>query len=579
MVVAPARYVSTSEIQSAAEMLADLTSDLDKAVDFYAGGGGGSLGMKWGGLDVVGALNHNATCIDTHQVNFPKTEHYLADIFRLNPELMRHMKARVGWFSPSCVFHSIARGGRPCNEQERAHAEQMPRFCYVLNLEVIFVENVKEFVKWGPLIEKRDRHGRIVREWNKQTQEWDIPLVPDPKRRGEYYNDWVQAMKSMGYCNYEFAFLNAADFGTPQSRVRYFGIFTRGMPIVWPKPTHQQQGLAGLPQWRGVQECLQLHKKGKSIFNRTRTSKKKGTRPVPLADNTLKRILTGLRMLVEGAVGKEAGCLAHYYSGGGQLSTLGAPCPALLTNPHARLLQIERVPHLLAGKTFRLALPAPECCQLLYKNNGIRVNDSAVRSMRLLDVPAFTATTNGGNQFIMTYYRHGGIRWPQQSSATVTTKDRLAKVQAEGFLFNQQFTNTPRLLNEVARTLVASRRHQYLAQIARSGPSHLAPLPTDSAVMRELKLFCLANGITDVFMRMLFVQELKLIMGFPADYQLLGGQTEQKKMLGNAVCPAVAAALTSAMLPGLRKWRGVRLRPLNPAVLMRTHQTTLFNAA
>ena len=254
----------------------------------------------------------------------------------------------------------------------------------------------------------------------------------------------------------------------------------------------------------------------------------------------------------------------------------------MLTNPHARLLQVQRgmSPGWLASKSFRLALPDPEtCCQLLYKNNGIRANDTAARSMRLLDIPSFTATTNGGNQFLMTYYRHGGVRWPQQPSATVTTKDRLAKVHAEGFLFNQQFANGPRLLDEVARTIVASRRHQYLAQISRTGPAHLEPLPGDSPVMRELKLFCLASGITDVYMRMLFVQELKLIMGFPTDYELLGSQTEQKKMLGNAVCPDVAQALASAMLPGLQRWRGVRLRPLDPAVFLRTQQATLFNAA
>jgi DNA (cytosine-5)-methyltransferase 1 len=273
MVVSPA-FNATST-------LADTSAALVKAVDFYAGGGGGSLGMKRAGLQVIGALNHNENCINTHQVNFPQTEHYLADIFRMNPALMQHMEPRVGWFSPSCVFHSIARGGRSCDAQERAHAEQMPRFCYALNLEVVFVENVKEFVNWGRLMQKRDRAGKVVREWNKKTLEWDIPLVPDPKYKGEYYTDWVQAMKSMGYTNYEFKYLNAADYGTPQSRLRYFGIFTRGMPIVWPKPTHQQNGLNGLPKWRGVRECLDLQKKGKSIFNRTKTSKKKGTRPAP----------------------------------------------------------------------------------------------------------------------------------------------------------------------------------------------------------------------------------------------------------------------------------------------------------
>jgi DNA (cytosine-5)-methyltransferase 1 len=530
-----------------------------RGIDFFAGGGGGTLGMKEGGINVVGALNHDETAIRTHAQNFPETEHHLADIFKKCSEDLP--AARIGWFSPSCVFHSIARGGRSCNEQERAHAEQMPRFCYGLNLELVYVENVWEFIKWGPLVPKRDKQGNIVREWNKQTQEWDIPMVPDKTRQGEYYRDWLQAMKSMGYTNYEFRKINAADYGTPQSRERYFGIFTRGMPITWPEPTHDQHGRYGRAKWRGVRECLQLHKKGRSIFNRTKTSKKKGTRPAPLAENTLKRILAGLQKLVEGAVGKEGGFLTHYYSGG-QLSALGAPCPALLTNPHARLIQVQRFPK-----------------QFLYQNNGTRDNDRASRSVHLLKWPTRTVTANGGNQFLMTYYRHGGIRLLGQPGATVTTKDRLAKVEASGFLFNQQFSNGPRSLEAVARTVVASRRHPYLAQVSCLGAGLMEPLATDSAVMLELKAYCRQHGITNVFMRMLFVDELKLVMGFPADYHLLGTETEQKKMLGNAVVPAVAAALTRAMLPALHAWRNRRLRPLRKTEILRYEQGTLFQQA
>lgn len=36
-------------------------------------------------------------------------------------------------------------------------------------------------------------------------------------------------------------------------------------------------------------------------------------------------------------------------------------------------------------------------------------------------------------------------------------------------------------------------------------------------------------------MRMLKVDELKRIMGFPSDYILIGTQSEQKKYIGNAV--------------------------------------------
>lgn len=43
--------------------------------------------------------------------------------------------------------------------------------------------------------------------------------------------------------------------------------------------------------------------------------------------------------------------------------------------------------------------------------------------------------------------------------------------------------------------------------------------------------------------RMLIIDELLRIQGFPDGYQLEGTQTERKKFIGNAVVPLVAKAL------------------------------------
>ena len=53
--------------------------------------------------------------------------------------------------------------------------------------------------------------------------------------------------------------------------------------------------------------------------------------------------------------------------------------------------------------------------------------------------------------------------------------------------------------------------------------------------MVEIKLFMAMYGITDIKMRMLNETELKLIMGFPREYVLIGTQAEKKKYIGNAV--------------------------------------------
>lgn len=50
-------------------------------------------------------------------------------------------------------------------------------------------------------------------------------------------------------------------------------------------------------------------------------------------------------------------------------------------------------------------------------------------------------------------------------------------------------------------------------------------------------------GIVDIKMRMLVIDELLRIQGFPDGYQMEGTQTERKKFIGNAVVPLVAKAL------------------------------------
>lgn len=574
----------------------EIVTDEIEAIDLLCGGGGASEGMKQAGWKVVACLNHSDVAINSHQVNFPWTLHIKADLRaawqKSNP------KADIVWISPACTFHSIANGGDATDEQSRAHAEEAMRYGVETNASCILVENVKEFPKWGPTQDKLDRHGKPVYKRNKETGELERVRVAIKKREGEYYRQWVKAMKETGYVNYENELLDAADFGVPQRRIRYFGIFTRaGVPIRWPRPTHSKDGVRGLLPWRPVRDCLDLSKKGRSVFNRTRTSKK-GTRPDPLSDKTLRRIIAGLRKFVFGEQ-----FLTHYYSGGGQLSSLDTVLPTLTTNPHARLIS-----------------------PMLFQNNGVRPNDSAERMMRSLDQPTSTLTTNGGNlnlltpepmrflhkrtsnppsgkpgkgadidlpaptlatgfhpdlvtvqPFVHTYYGHGSVRTLDEPCPTIPTKDRVGLCQPQGFLFSHVHTNEPWGMEQPTRTIVASRRHQYVVQVLRGCPQ-LQPQPGDSVTMRLLKALCRRFGIADIFMRMLYVPELKLIMGFRSDYHLGGSATQQKEMLGNAVCPAVARALAEAMTPSALKARKLPLPALRMSSVVRWEQGNLFAA-
>ncbi|MET4106018.1 DNA cytosine methyltransferase [Hymenobacter sp. UYP22] len=533
----------------------EIVKDIE-AVDLLCGGGGASEGMKQAGWKVVACLNHSEVAIDSHQVNFPQALHLRADLraawHKSNP------KADIVWISPACTFHSIANGGDATDEQSRAHAEEAMRYGVETNASCILVENVKEFPQWGPTEDKLDRHGKPVYKRNKETGELERVRVAIKKRKGEYYNQWLKAMKDTGYVNYECKLLDAADYGVPQRRIRYFGIFTRlGVPIRWPQPTHGKDGVHGLLPWRPVRECLDLSKKGRSVFNRTKTSKK-GTRPDPLSDKTLRRIIAGLRKFVFGQQ-----FLTHYYSGGGQLSSLDTVLPTLTTNPHARLI-------------------TPEPMHFLHKRTSNPPSGKPGKGADI-DLPAPTLATCFQpdlvtvQPFVHTYYGNGSVRTLNEPCPTIPTKDRVGLCQPEGFLFSHVHTNEPWSLEQPTRTIVASRRHQYVVQILRGCPQ-LQPQPGDSITMRLLKALCRRFGIADIFMRMLYVPELKLIMGFRSDYHLGGSATEQKEMLGNAVCPAVARALAVAMTPSVLKARKLPLPALRISSVVRWEQGNLFAA-
>ena len=70
---------------------------------------------------------------------------------------------------------------------------------------------------------------------------------------------------------------------------------------------------------------------------------------------------------------------------------------------------------------------------------------------------------------------------------------------------------------------------------------------TDSPMAVRIKEFMAIFCIADIRMRMLRINELKRIMGFPEDYTLIGTQAEQKKFIGNAVEVNMARALCEAL--------------------------------
>lgn len=574
-------------------------------VDLFCGAGGTSTGVENAMIDgrkiakVIACVNHDKNAIASHKANHPDAIHYTEDIrtLELGPMVVHVNLARktypgakvVLWASLECTNFSRAKGGMSRDADSRTLAEHLFRYVEAIDPDIIQIENVDEFQTWGPLTEKRRADGSVVMTKKssgkgKDRKTWEEPaMLPDPEHKGEYYHRWVEEMCSYGY-RFESRILNSADYGAYTSRRRFFAMFAkRGIEIVFPQPTHAREAgddLFGghLKPWLPVRDVLDLDDEGASIFDRKK----------PLVDATLRRIHAGLLKFVAG--GKQNFLIkwnSMNQNGKYLAPDIDGPCPTVSTQNRIGVGKARFLSKAYSGD--------PEG-----KQTGI-------------DCPAGTITTRDHHQFITAYYGRGGIHSTDRPAPTVTTKDRLAMV----FLDNQYgngvptsvekpcgtITNNPKQkivkvkspIDSPAREVTANRKWQYLVnpQFSCPGNSVDAPCPTviarqdklplqiasaftetehlpsfirrdgdslvyiaydtDSPVLREIKKFMFTYGIVDISMRMLRIDELKLIQGFPKDYVLVGTQEEQKKYLGNAVVTIMAKVWCEAIAPTLHK--------------------------
>lgn len=243
--------------------------------DLFCGAGGMSNGAQRAfrelgiPMSLVG-VNHWDVAIETNQRNHPDHAARIkcADLESALPlDHVPEGRLDLLMAAPSCVFHSRARGGRPVHDQQRMDPWHVVRWCTELRVARILIENVPEFVDWGPCSLVTGR--------------------PIKSRRGEYFRAWIAALQAVGF-RVDWRVICCADHGDPTTRRRFFliGRSDRG-PLEWPEPSHARKGSTDLlgtrPKWRGAREIIDWELSGKSIFNR----------PRPLKPNTIRRILAG----------------------------------------------------------------------------------------------------------------------------------------------------------------------------------------------------------------------------------------------------------------------------------------------
>jgi DNA (cytosine-5)-methyltransferase 1 len=443
--------------------------------DLFCGAGGEGTGMidaveaagrRWDML----AVNHWDLAIETHSRNHPNARHLCENLQSVDPvRAVPGRRLHLLWASPECTHHSNARGGRPRSDQSRASAWLILKWLQELYVEHVIIENVPEFLNWGPL----DARGRAL-----------------PKRRGETFLAFVNAMRSLGY-RVDWRVLNAADYGAPTTRRRLFvqARRVRGA-IQWPMPSHAQDVISdglfgdGRRPWVPAREIIDWSVSGESIFHRKR----------PLADATLERIECGIRRYW----GEWAEPFLVVLRGTGTARGVNVPLPAVTAGgQHLGLVQpfMTRYQGGDPNRNYAVDGPVPtlDCSNRFGLVEPFIYASGHRSSVRVAPIaePLSTVVTKAEHcliePFLVKYYGTGITRPLDEPLDTVTSKDRFGLVQPDAVALDIRF-------------------------------------------------------------RMLLPRELAGAQGFPAGYWFAGNQSDQVRQIGNAVPCPVARALAECVV-------------------------------
>lgn len=524
-------------------------------VDLFCGAGGMTTGIEQARnrkgqkiAKVIACVNHDEYAIKSHEANHPEVLHFTEDIRSLDlSPLVEHVKKMRQLYpkaklllhaSLECTNFSKAKGGKPRDADSRTLANDLFRYLEVFNFDYITIENVVEFLSWGPL----DENGR-----------------PISRKNGIDFLRWRNLIMSMGY-TFAHDVLNAADYGAYTSRKRLFIIFAKPKLVSrFPEPTHAKNpakaGMFGkLEKWKAVKEVLDLEDQGRCIFDREK----------PLAERSLARIFAGLQKHVVNNF------IIKAYSGDPKHKNISVeePVGTVTTKDHHQLVQ----PFILK-----------------YNSNNAK---TGINKGSSADQPCPTVTTQNrlgvvNAQFMTHYYGNGHNTSVDQPACTVTTKDRIAKVDVawldkyysgpsnhqsvhepagalttvpklalataayapdqQHFLLNPQYKSKGSSIEKPCFTLIARMDKASPYLVTSEGGIGISIKEEDSEMTKKIKQFMIEHGIVSIKMRMLKVIELKRIMGFPEDYVLLGGITKSKKYIGNAVEVNIACKLMEAL--------------------------------
>jgi DNA (cytosine-5)-methyltransferase 1 len=545
--------------------------------DQFCGAGGSSLGASLAGAEIKLALNHWKLAVETHNTNFPNTDHDCTDISAVDPR--RYPTTDILITSPECTNHSLAKGkirrwqqqldmfGKldldPSEERSRATMWDVCRFAEAHHYRIIIVENVVEARHWAP------------------------------------FPAWLQAMHLLGY-EHQVVYLNSMfAHPTPQSRDRMYIVFWKKnlrRPNLDIRPlAHCQKcgaNVSAVQSWKNPQKkwgkygaqyrycCPQCASEVSPYYyaalnaiDWSLPAPRIGDRARPLKEKTLKRIRIGLEKF-----GRQPILMDYVHTSRGseremvwtvdrpQRTQLGIHTHALIQPP--MLIDMTRsngigssveapYPTQTGTPLFGLAIP-PFTIETQWshaegdRSAGIDepLPTQTGQQGRGLVVPPFLVSTNyfrdsytvdkpyptqtSGNQY--------GVVYPPFLTSFYGT------IQQSGL--DQPVPTQPSLDKHalVVPPFIMSYYNRLSGQQAAiHGLDEALPTVPGRAV-HYLAQPGETPDVEDCGFRMLQPHEVGRAMAFPEEYVVLGNQRQRVKQYGNAVTPPVMRMLIERCL-------------------------------
>ncbi|CAN7382237.1 DNA cytosine methyltransferase [Bradyrhizobium sp. LjRoot220] len=511
-----------------------------RVADLFCGAGSLSMGINDALIELgyqpeFVAVNHWDVATQTYARNHPGASVHCVNLDAAFPSrLVPSGRLDLLTAGIECTYFSRARGGKPVNDQQRMSAWHVVRWCTELRVKRLLLENVPEFVEWGPVDARTGR--------------------PIKSRKGEYFRAWISALEAIGY-RVDWRVINCADFGDATTRERLFILgWQSKKPLPWAIRTHAKRGLAvGVLPWRPARDIIDWSLAGTSIFDRDR----------PLAPKTIARIAAGvvkfnwpepfIVVLRRHCDARGIDLPIPAVTAGGTHIGLAQPVGETFTFPlqqskgrnrghrpvsdptgtiTATSADIGLVQPFMLGQHSNAAPrevdePAPTVCTIsrISVIEPFVLSQASGGSPRSTDDPMPTAPTGGAHSLIAPYYGSGSgntcssVREPLP---TVTTNDRFGLVIP---VTHDDSSNRARQLTEPLPTLTTANRGE-LALVAEG---------------REY----------DILFRMLQPHELAAAMSISTPerpYHFVGNKTEVVRQIGQAVPRRTGAALARALM-------------------------------